>query len=146
MTEHRSVLLHTRIYPGHKTYVIIRHCVGRTVEHDTVRRKEILIDSVHGFCSLILWRRAGEHCPGIGFQMYPSLFVLLCSDLPAVFGDAADIPFTVPKLTVADLLHMLCHCRVFLYILFFTQIGGCLKETPDGPVVQEGYHGALTTA
>ena len=78
--------------------------------------------------------------------MYPSLFVLLCSDLPAVFRDAADIPFTVPKLTVADLFHILRHCRVFLYILFFTQIGGSLKETLDGPVVQEGYHGALTTA
>ena len=66
--------------------------------------------------------------------------------LPAIFRDAADIPLTIPKLTVADFFHVLRHFGIFFHILFFSQIAGRFKEALDRPIVQEGYHGTFTAS
>ena len=144
--EDRPVFLYSGIDPGDKADVIIRLCVGRRIEHDSVRREQVFIDTVHGLYSLLPFGRPREDCPGVALQMDPAFPVRLRTDFSSVFRDAPDIPASVPELIRNHPAHFFPKSRICFYILFPAQPLSQSDKMGQGPEMQFRYEGALAAA
>ena len=75
MGENRTVLLNSRIHPGDKPDLVVRHRIGGRVQHNSVGRKQMPVHAVHGLAALLLLCRLGQYRPGVGFQMNPAFLL-----------------------------------------------------------------------
>ena len=78
--------------------------------------------------------------------MYLALCVFLAADLFPILRDAADVPVAVPQYRIAGCLYLICQLMIMLRILSLPEDLRQRDKMLQCPVVQEAYHGALTTA
>ena len=101
MGKYSPIFFQPRIHPRDKTDLIIRFCIGRGVQQKPIRRVQILVYTVHRHYPFVLWRSPWQHCPCIWLQVHFPFCIFLCADFASVFGNAADIPLSIPEFPVA---------------------------------------------
>ena len=145
MGEDGAVLLDSRIDPGHEADIVVRHRIGRRIQHQPVPGEQITVDTIHCLPASVFRRSPRQNGPGIALQMDPPLCVGSGSDLFSVFGDSADIPLSVPELLLTGPDHFAPHPAVMVCILQiirrvlpdFPQIPGKISEMIQCPYMKK---------